>query len=1178
VPLKITLAGDVTIGELGAARPARRLTGNRDRVALAMLVLERHRGVSRDALAEAVWAEGLPATWPSGLRNVVSRVRAFVAEVVGDQTPAINPAEGGRYHLQLPPDAVVDVEQAEAALHQARQSLDAGRTRDAHELAREAATCLRSPFLPDQDGEWATTERERYAELHVAALELASQAANDHGDPASALAAAQEAIASAPLRESAHRLAMRAHADAGNRAEALRTYQQLRHRLAEEMGVDPTPETEADYVEVLLGPTPGPYPGAGSAPGGRDEPAPFVDRADELARLSDAWAATTASRRARVVLVLGEAGIGKSRLVGEAARRIAAEGGMVLFGRCEADSGIAFQPLAEVLANLVAVLPDGDLPALDPAARGVLAAAFPSLGGGVRPSVAVPRRDEPVDRARLSSAVSDLLTGVTRQRPLLVVLDDLQWIEADTVVVLLHLIAELSGSPLMAVALVRDPPTPSDMFHSTLHNLERTVDVDRIEVGGLDEEGARALVAAVRPEAGTHTAAVARRLWTATSGNPFMLLDLLQQAGTAGIDDAGALADEPGIVPRGILDLVEARLRALAPRGRDLLRAAAVLGLSFDLDVAAEAATLDPVAALDGLDTALDAGLVHEVGPDRYRFTHDIVQRTLHDQLSGARRRALHARCADAIEALRADDLDEHAAAMARHCLATAGTRGDRRAVRWACAAARQAGDWGAHAEARRLYHEALRHVPDGEAHLHAEVATALGLTEQALDEPAAGRTLLDAAALAQACGHHTAAARAALGLADLADRRPELRSPTAALLADLAATPPPPPPSSSSSTGNDDGDADTGDDAVLWGRVVARAAALDVVVRPPDDRRSQDLDRAATALAHHLGTLTGPDRVAERQVAADDLAALADAVGHAPGRRVAAHHRAMTTALHGLDDVAEDGTAGAVDEAAADVTAVRPDAATDPAFRALEAERTVAAAVTAGRFDQARTLATTWCPPSAGDDAPPADLVAEVGLAPPGTMACRQLVVADWLQGRLHPRLAGEADDRHPAERALAHLAADEPGRAHLVVRSLLVDGTTLRSDDDTWLHDVGLLALVGARLGDEATAAAIHARLAPYAELSCGAGYRSFVGTARFHLGCLAATGGDWADAERNLMAAMHDATRRRARPWLALAQAALAGVLDHRGRSSDRELADRLRSEARWTSEQLGLAVVR
>ena len=203
----------------------------------------------------------------------------------------------------------------------------------------------------------------------------------------------------------------------------------------------------------------------------------------------------------------------------------------------------------------------------------------------------------------------------------------------------------------------------------------------------------------------------------------------------------------------------------------------------------------------------------------------------------------------------------------------------------------------------------------------------------------------------------------------------------------------------------------------------------------------------------------------------------------------------------------------------------------------ALLAERAVARLTTDGRFDEARRaleLAVTAAAAHHGTDGPDG---AEA-------VAARHLVVIDWLSGRAP--------------------ASEAPG-------GLL---TLDEAQGDQRLHLLGVAALAAADRGDRAAATEVRGRLAPYADLVCGLGYRTFVGTATFHLGRLAAVSGDWADAERHLLSALRLHSAWRARPWVALTQDALAGVLEARGRPCDREWIAGLRAEAAWVSETLGL----
>lgn len=252
----IRLIGLVTIEPDGA--PPQHLSSAQAQVAFARLLIERAAGTDRDQLAETIWPEGLPDTWASALRSLVSRVRTFVT-TPQDQpgsTPLVS--QGGRYILRVPQDAAVDVEVAETALAEAAEAYADGAYAVAQQLAAGAVSNLRGSFLPSHEGEWVNAMREQLEELRLKALETASLSSSALGDEHHALRYAEEAVRRAPFRESAYRCRMAAHTRAGNRAEALRSYQQLREVLAEELGVDPAPETEAAYLELLRTPEPRP--------------------------------------------------------------------------------------------------------------------------------------------------------------------------------------------------------------------------------------------------------------------------------------------------------------------------------------------------------------------------------------------------------------------------------------------------------------------------------------------------------------------------------------------------------------------------------------------------------------------------------------------------------------------------------------------------------------------------------------------------------------------------------------------------------------------------------------------------------------------------------------------------------------------------------------------------------
>jgi DNA-binding SARP family transcriptional activator len=1255
---------------------------------MVRLTMERRRGgTTRDQLADTLWPEGLPNTWASALRGVVSRVRAFVASALppGCLPPGSTPivAEAGRYVLHLPDDTVVDLERAEAAIVEAKEALAEGRFADARRLAATAATCLRTPFLPDHDGEWVAGMRNRLGDLLFTGLETASLAASALGDHGDALGFANEAIRRAPLRESAHRCRMTAHVTAGNRAEALRTYQQLRRTLAEELGVDPAPETEAAYLELLGTPSSCPgsvssvlgVPGgpggplgldAGSAAGGGaavalgsglgpGSPVPFVGRQAPLAGLADAWT-RAAGGDGHMILVTGEPGVGKTRLVTEAAHRVAVAGGLVLGGRCDRGAVGPCQPFVEAIGGYLAATPDDALPDLPPALRDQLAAApFGAAAPPPGPGSAGPGS---AGGAELSGALAEVLVLIARDRPVLLVVDDIHLADPDTLVLLRRVSRQCTGTSLLVLATAGDEVRASGPFAEVVHDLERDGWLHRLPVPGLDEADVRALARHILAEGPGEGRPAPHRLLGDSGGNPFLLVQLLLTLR----HDARPRAVSGRISP-AIDEYAAARLGALGDPARDLVRSATVFGGTFELDLAAHAAGLPQARALDAVDTLLATGLVAEVGDGppsrpwahRYRFAQDVVRRALYDQLSDARRRTLHAGAADAIERLDRDALAHYTLTLAHHRAAGAERSGDQRAARSGLVAAARASRGRAPNEAVRLYRQALDHMPAGDDALRAEALTDLGLAQKAAGQPGSEQSLLDGAIQARRCGRLDVAARAALGLADVVAERPAMRSEAVALVDEVLS------PAAAGSGG------DGAIDDLTLARLVARQAHLRGRVAAAPAVTATALE----ALARELHLAVGPDQVERRLALAADLDTVSAGSGDSHWRVLAAHHRAMAAELRG--DVA---TRDQALEALADATG-------DGGLLgdALLADHAVARHTTEGRFADAAAAAELAAVLS-GD--------ASHGILPvPGAMAARQMLVAWWMRGpgRLPPRdpaagtpltfptrtrhsgfpgpgrgsagpaapgsgfadptagaaagtglaaglgpaatdsgfagpglgatvagsgfpgpaagaaggvggfgadgpgagtteRAGEpglgcaaewpgvpADPYDLTEQALVAIAAGDRGRAHLVVRSLAT-GVEPLPPGDVWPHAAGLLGLAAAELGDPTTADAVRELLTPYADLTCGAGYRSFAGPMSLHLGRLAAVVGDWAEAERHFTSALRQLAARRARPWIALTHLALARALHARGRPGDRRWAAALRTDARVIVTELGL----
>jgi DNA-binding SARP family transcriptional activator len=241
-PLRLYLTGRLA-AELGDARfDERRLPGRQGRRAFAYLALERTRPVPIDELADAVWSTSTPAgAWETALSAIVSKLRASLRAV--DSRCTVTTA-AGCYQLALPPDAWVDVETARDALEEAESHARAARYREVWGPAYVAAAIAARPFLAGVDAEWIARVRQSLRETRVRALECLAAVARANREHPLAAQLAREIVDLEPFRETGWQALMRAYAEAGNRAQALRAYADCKKLLADELGAAPSPETD----------------------------------------------------------------------------------------------------------------------------------------------------------------------------------------------------------------------------------------------------------------------------------------------------------------------------------------------------------------------------------------------------------------------------------------------------------------------------------------------------------------------------------------------------------------------------------------------------------------------------------------------------------------------------------------------------------------------------------------------------------------------------------------------------------------------------------------------------------------------------------------------------------------------------------------------------------------------
>jgi len=252
VATKVQLTGRVSVQHGSASVEEQCFCGRQARLVFALLVIERARPVHRDELAEALWPHRAPRTWEVILRGVISKVRVFLAAVGWSRQDTLVGGFGA-YQLRLPAGAVVDVEDAFAAVEGAEQALGKDDLNRAAELAEAAQAVAARPFLSGEEGAWVDRVRARLREVCLRALLVRGESHVRQDKYGLAVGAAEEAVALEPFRERAYQLLMRAYAGAGSPGEALRVYERCRRLLAEELGVDPSFETEGCYLALLGG-------------------------------------------------------------------------------------------------------------------------------------------------------------------------------------------------------------------------------------------------------------------------------------------------------------------------------------------------------------------------------------------------------------------------------------------------------------------------------------------------------------------------------------------------------------------------------------------------------------------------------------------------------------------------------------------------------------------------------------------------------------------------------------------------------------------------------------------------------------------------------------------------------------------------------------------------------------
>jgi len=906
-----------------------------------------------------------------------------------------------------------------------------------------------------------------------------------------------------------------------------------------------------------------------------DRLAPDMDlaiagRAAELAALLDACKAAEASER-RVTFLAGEPGIGKTRLASELAVHAHGRGAVVLYGRADEELTVPYQPWVEAITYLLDQAPAELIEEAIRLHGPELALLVPTLRRR-HPDLPTPQAtDAETERYLLLQAVTATIELLAAESPVVLVLDDVHWAGKPTMTMLRHVFTNVSAARLMIVVTYRDSDLEAGHpLIDTVAALRREPGVEVLDVTGLDD---LEMIQLVETSAGHELDERAREmavlLRRESAGNPFFAHEILRnlvESGDLVLGDDGRWVVEKEFeelaIPQSVRDVVGQRIARLGEGPLKTLTAAAVIGRDFDLALLATVTGEDEDGLLDLLEEVVKAGILAEVpgGDERFRFQHTLARQTLEAGLSEGRRRRMHRKIAEAIEATVGDDPGDRVGELATHWFAATTSVDDDKVTRYARLAGQQAEAGLAPDEAVRWFTMALENLENADAPIdrtRAELLVDLGTAQKHSGDAAYRATLLEAGALAGRLGETDLMVAAAL-----ANNR-----------------------GFTSKIGAQDDD-----------RIVALEAAIDAVGDAPSDARALLLATLAAELEYAVP-------IDERMVLIDEAIAIARGLGDPATLANVLNRYCMSVAVPQTLDARRD--------AAAEATAIAGELG-DPtiefwagvghfqaAFGAGDAtdthaalERLTSAAEAIGRPGFRWIAGYLRCAIGAvEDDAEAVELLAtenltvgsEAGEPDAFDYFALSLMNARWLQGR-GPEIIDQvrqALDDNPKITTLAVVVAEfliQSGDLE-GARRCLHEAAASRFEyavNNAWSATVAGWPMIADRVDDPTGAEVLYELLAPFAgQVACNRVYAHT--TIDSALGRLARLLGRFDEAEAHFAAAESMTTSMRAHFFAADDDLARAALHRDRGAGDDPKQARRYATKALESAREHGYADV-
>jgi DNA-binding SARP family transcriptional activator len=622
---------------------------------LAYLIVHRRKPILRESVAFALWPDDSEVAARANLRRHLHYLQTNLPPV---KTGADWVLATGRSTLQWNPKA-----------HARIDLVDYERLGADERTRGRAVKLYAGPLLEDTPDEWIVFERERLRDLQIAYLIQLSDVARRDGDFLEAIRLTRRIAEIDPWREDTVRQSMELRYAMGDRAGAIAEFEEFEKRLAETLDVEPMAETRACYESIVRS-APIVYEPEAREPDAPTNAArasashralPFVGRDGELRTLRRWW--TKAARGSgSVVLLAGQAGMGKTRLLGEFKRLVQGEGGCVISGSAASNETVAYQPIVEALRGALPLLAAARI---DRLWLSVLAQLIPELCDRVD-GLEPPGRIEPKsERTRLFDAIVAACKALSAQRPLVLVVEDLHWTGPATFDLLEHFSRQTGPTRVLIVASYRDEEVEREHpLRSMRRKLEPAGTVHHLALEPLDEHAVAALVARLEKivpcvrDGGPV-------LYARSEGNPLFVDQLIAAAVDSDVPVVRSAA-----LPNSLRELIDARCAQLSESTRALAESAAVIGDVFDVEILSEVTGWSGDRVRLALEELLDRRLIRDAGIEQradYAFAHNLIEKSVYARMSSDALRQRHFRTAKVMEGLYAERIDDYANRIAGH-------------------------------------------------------------------------------------------------------------------------------------------------------------------------------------------------------------------------------------------------------------------------------------------------------------------------------------------------------------------------------------------------------------------------------------------------------------------------------------------------------------------------------